>query len=154
MKRNHSNVTNAENDSAVLKGFNLTFSPICVSYISKLIEIYLCFFSGWWPKKEQIWMQNLRKETERPRATDIAHGNTFGLVFNRYNNWITHSLVATSPKNIIFEHKSIVSDENDPEQAERKRPFKCEQCGMRFRNEQNLRNHRKNVHSELLILHC
>ncbi|GMR31149.1 hypothetical protein PMAYCL1PPCAC_01344, partial [Pristionchus mayeri] len=45
-------------------------------------------------------------------------------------------------------HMQTHLDENDPEQAAKKRPFKCEECGIRFRNNANLRNHTKNAHSE------
>ncbi|GMR33346.1 hypothetical protein PMAYCL1PPCAC_03541, partial [Pristionchus mayeri] len=38
-------------------------------------------------------------------------------------------------------HQQRHLDENDPEQAEKKQPFKCEQCGVAVRSAQLLKGH-------------
>lgn len=41
----------------------------------------------------------------------------------------------------------ICSDENDPEQAEQKKPFKCDKCGKRYRHSRDVEQHVKLKHS-------
>lgn len=43
-------------------------------------------------------------------------------------------------------------DDNDPEQAERKRPFKCDECGKAFGRPEILKAHKKNVHAGMFLL--
>lgn len=37
--------------------------------------------------------------------------------------------------------RNLCLDDNDPEQAKKKRPFECAECGTSFRNRANLRQH-------------
>lgn len=47
--------------------------------------------------------------------------------------------------------KKMHSDDNDPEQAEKKRPFKCDVCGKGFGRPETLKGHKKHVHAGTLF---